>query len=942
LQQVRICWVTPPILAEQEALLFLVPVYHGMPSPVPTPRQTFGRICSGIRRVLVALAATLFLGDIVGQTTEDAFAGLTFDQPLGIVSPPGETGHIFILEKAGIIQVVTGLDSTPVKQPFFDLRSRVLTSSEQGLLGLAFHPNFAANRYFYVFYSTTATTSAGTGAHERVSRFTALAAPATNADILATEVPLISQYDQADNHNGGDLHFGPDGYLYVALGDEGGANDQYNNSQRIDKDFFSALLRIDVDQRAGSLVPNSHPSVHAGTYKIPSDNPFVGVTSFNGSTVNPADVRSEFWAVGLRNPWRFSFDSPTGRLFVGDVGQSAREEIDLVTRGGNYGWNYREGKVAGPRGSLPAAASLVDPIWDADRTLAGSITGGVVYRGSRFPDLSGQYVFGDYVKNQVFTMTFPSSGPVQVTPIVTVSTPAAFGVDPRNGDILIASIATGKIRRLVYSVSQPAAPTITTQPVDQNVTVGHAVTFSAASSAGTGQWQISTDNGSTWTGLSDGGAYSGTTTNALTISGATAGLTGARYRFVASNGGGSVNSAAATLTVSPVLFPSPMGLALDSSGNLYVSDSTSNILQKVTVAGSVSLLAGASGTAGATDGTAGAALFSQPGGLVLLGSGFIFVSDTANSTIRRVAADGGVTTFAGSSTIRGNTNGNGSSATFSNPMGIAADSSGNLYVADAGNHTVRRITSAGAVTTFAGGAGVLGSNDGSVSAARFNRPGGVAIDAAGNVYVADTTNNTIRRISSGTVTTFAGVAGISGATDGTGANALFNQPAAVAIDASGNIYVTDTGNSTIRKITSAGVVTTLAGLPTVAGLQDGSGGRGWFNQPKGLAVDTAGNIYVADTGNAALRKVTSQGMVTTLTLTAASSPPPTPPPPPAPPPTPTPTNPSSGGGGGGAMGGCLFGELFLLILFRYCSSRTKRIRSSRNEPENEIRPFQSR
>ena len=265
--------------------------------------------------------------------TENAFPGVSFNQPLAIVSAPGEADRVFIVEKPGRIQVITGLNSTPLKREFFDLSARVLVDSEQGLLGLAFHPEFATNRYFYVFYCTTATTTAGTGAHDRLSRFTALAAPATNADILATEVPMISQFDQATNHNAGDLHFGPDGYLYVALGDEGGSNDQYNNSQRIDKDFFAGLLRIDVDQRPGNLPPNPHPAVHVGTYRVPFDNPFVGTVVFNGASVRPENVRDEFWAVGLRNPWRFSFDGPTGRLFVGDVGQGAREEIDLVTQG---------------------------------------------------------------------------------------------------------------------------------------------------------------------------------------------------------------------------------------------------------------------------------------------------------------------------------------------------------------------------------------------------------------------------------------------------------------------------------------------------------------------------------------------------------------------------------------------------------------------------------
>ena len=401
-----------------------------------------------------------------GYRTENAFNTLTFDQPVAIVTPPGETDRIFVVEKTARIQLVTNLDATtPTKQLWFDLTSRVSMGSntEEGLLGLAFHPQFATNKYFYVFYTVSTTTSAGSGRHDRISRFTALDAPATNADILATEVPLISQRDEASNHNGGDLHFGNDGYLYIALGDEGGGNDQYNNSQRIDRDFFAGLLRIDVDQRPENLLPNAHASVHAGTYRVPADNPFVGATSFNGAAVTPSAVRTEFWATGLRNPWRFSFDRPTGRLFVGDVGQSAREEIDLVTRGGNYGWSYREGKIAGPRANPPADVTFIDPIWDVDRNSASSITGGVVYRGTRFAQLFGRYVFGDYGHSRVFAMTFPEGGgDPQVTQITTASGPVGFGADPRNGDILIACINNGTVQRLTYNATPTGTPLPTT------------------------------------------------------------------------------------------------------------------------------------------------------------------------------------------------------------------------------------------------------------------------------------------------------------------------------------------------------------------------------------------------------------------------------------------------------------------------------------------------
>jgi hypothetical protein len=205
-------------------------------------------------------------------------------------------------------------------------------------------------------------------------------------------------------------------------------------------------------------VPNTHPAVHAGTYRVPFDNPFTGSISFNGAAVNPANVRDEFWAVGLRNPWRFSFDVPTGRLFVGDVGQGAREEIDLVTRGGNYGWSYREGLIAGPRSNPPAGVVFENPIWEGDRSVAGSITGGRVYRGSRIPDLAGKYVFGDYIQNRLFAMTLPASGPVEVATLTTQDSPVAFGADPSNGDILVASIGTGLIRRLVADTTQPPPP----------------------------------------------------------------------------------------------------------------------------------------------------------------------------------------------------------------------------------------------------------------------------------------------------------------------------------------------------------------------------------------------------------------------------------------------------------------------------------------------------
>jgi glucose/arabinose dehydrogenase len=290
------------------------------------------------------------------------YPNLVFNQPLCIRTPPGETNRLFVCEKTGLVRVIPDLAAaTPTAVTFLNLpallssRGETLaTSSENGLLGLAFHPGYATNGYFYVFYSVTVSGSL----YQRVSRFTVQAGN-PNAANTASEVILINQVHPASNHNGGDLHFGPDGYLYISLGDGGGANDQYNNSQRIDLSFFSAMARIDVDKRPGNLAPNPHTAVplYSGSaaYAVPVDNPFVGATTFNGSAVNPANVRTEFYAVGLRNPWRFSFDLVTSNLWCADVGQNLYEEIDLITSGGNYGWAYREGAHNGPKAaSAPA------------------------------------------------------------------------------------------------------------------------------------------------------------------------------------------------------------------------------------------------------------------------------------------------------------------------------------------------------------------------------------------------------------------------------------------------------------------------------------------------------------------------------------------------------------------------------------------------------------
>ncbi len=327
-----------------------------------------------------------------------------------------------------------------------------------------------------------------------------------------------------------------------------------------------------------------------------------------------------------------------------------------------------------------------------------------------------------------------------------------------------------------------------------------------------------------------------------------------------------------TITIAPDLsaafFPQPTAITIDAAGNLYVSDPSAQTIARISPANIVTLVAGFRNQTGTTDANGSLARFNGPTGIFAAADGSLTVSDTANGTIRRISTNGTVTTLAGNTTGRGNTDGTGSAATFTSPRNVGADSAGNLYIADQLNHTIRKVTTGGVVTTFAGSAGVSGSTDGTGSAARFNRPTGVVVDANGNVFVSDTTNNTIRKITpAGVVTTIAGLAGVAGFTDGAGNLALFNRPTGLAVDSAGNIFIADTGNSTIRKMTQAGVVTTVAGLPGIAGLRDGTGIDVLFNQPESLVVDAAGNIFVADTGNAVIRKITPAGVVTTLPLT---------------------------------------------------------------------------
>jgi uncharacterized repeat protein (TIGR03806 family) len=406
-----------------------------------------------------------------GYTLVNAFPGVSLTQPVCIASPPGETNRLFILEKTGNMIVITNL-AAPTRTVFMSLPA-VRSDSESGLIGLAFHPNYSSNGFFYIFATTNQVTALGSGRHQRISRYS-VSPSNPNQGLASSQLTLINQRDGPGNHNGGDLHFGLDGYLYATVGDEG---QQYNggrHAQIITNHFFSAVLRIDVDKRPGNLLPNPHPA-STTNYFVPADNPYVGVTNFNGQNFAATNVRTEFYAIGFRNPWRMSFDPATGRIYLGDVGQDRYEEVDIITKGGNYGWAYYEGDhlasalyPGNPTILLNPPPGLTFPIQEYAHSgnanfIGNSVIGGVVYRGTRISQLYGAYIFADNGSaGNVWMLRHDGSNTVPFQRLLSASGPTSFGVDPRNGDVLIAQF-NGQIVRLQYNASpvgQPLPPTL--------------------------------------------------------------------------------------------------------------------------------------------------------------------------------------------------------------------------------------------------------------------------------------------------------------------------------------------------------------------------------------------------------------------------------------------------------------------------------------------------
>ena len=315
---------------------------------------------------------------------ENAFPDLKFTRPVVLTHADDGSDRIFVAEQDGKIRVWPNVPRTTEAQIFLDLSTDVRREhNEEGLLGLAFHPRYRDNGEFFVFYSTTPCGSV-------VSRFRVSKDNPDRAD-RATEEKLLEFAKPYGNHNGGSLNFGPDGFLYISVGDGGLGDDPHEHGQNLET-LFGSILRIDVDRRDTDK-----------NYSIPKDNPFV---SLGGK------ARGEIWAFGLRNPWRMGFDRLTGTLWAGDVGQDRSEEVNVIVSGGNYGWNLREGKQPrDPMAVRDSVRTFIDPVFDYPRLEGKSITGGLVYRGTRLPELQGAYIYADFMSGNIWALHWDGHKP---------------------------------------------------------------------------------------------------------------------------------------------------------------------------------------------------------------------------------------------------------------------------------------------------------------------------------------------------------------------------------------------------------------------------------------------------------------------------------------------------------------------------------------------------
>ena len=383
-----------------------------------------------IRNFFMVIIFLLFAGISINAQfmLEDAYPNLTFSNPIFLTHADDGTNRVFVVEQEGRIKVFPNSQSVSSAKEFLNITDRVNSGGEMGLLGLAFHPDYQTNGYFYVNY----TYDSGGNLYTKIARYQVTSNP-DSAD-KNSEFQILTFYQPFGNHNGGWIGFGPnDGYLYIGTGDGGSGGDPQNNGQSINT-LLGKILRIDID---------------GGTpYAIPATNPFFDSTG---------NVAREIYAWGLRNPWRCSFDPVTGWFWVADVGQNAWEEIDIVENGKNYGWRCYEG-------THPYNTSgcnypeYIDPIWEYGHNPECSITGGYVYRGVNVPELTGKYIYGDYCSRKIWSLEYDGITPPTNQFLLTApGSITSFGVD-QNNEIYVTS-SSGKIYRF--------SPTVTS---NENVT----------------------------------------------------------------------------------------------------------------------------------------------------------------------------------------------------------------------------------------------------------------------------------------------------------------------------------------------------------------------------------------------------------------------------------------------------------------------------------------
>jgi len=373
-----------------------------------------------------------------------------FSQPVGIVNAADGSDRLFVVERQGVIKIIdSSSERNQLATPFLDISSIVDSQGgEEGLLGLVFHPDYEFNGYFYVNYIFDPGNNFDV---TRIARFSTQNNP--NLANPNSELILLEIDQPRNNHNAGDMHFGPDGFLYIATGDGGGGGDQFGNSQNLNT-LLGCILRIDVDNQS-----------NGSNYAIPPDNPFV----------NTPGTKAEIWAYGLRNPWRISFDPKNDDLYIADVGQGAREEVSLIPvgqSGRNLGWPCREGLIAYSQPPQNCGGNYQDPVFDYVRSKGKSITGGHVYRGASFPNFDGWYFAMDYVSNRLFryknstTTDMLMSNVKNITSFGRSESGEIYATSPFNGS---GNNPNGTVYRLIDSDACPATLSLSTNQNQTNM-----------------------------------------------------------------------------------------------------------------------------------------------------------------------------------------------------------------------------------------------------------------------------------------------------------------------------------------------------------------------------------------------------------------------------------------------------------------------------------------